>query len=269
MTPSVAGSWTLGAGVLDILAGKSVNHHTLAEFRVAHGEWLDERLTASVATLPSEGLVDLRRVAQDGVRVRASAGAASFPSRGSARTAPGGCGGSGGGLAGRGTRGSCGDVAKAGGGAPPSGRGETPAGAEGAGPGAGGRGPRRRRGKGRVSTTAPDWRVMKMADGGFRPAFNGQFATDTATQVIVGVSVSNVGSDLGQAAPMVEQIHARQGTGPQESTSIGRYQRVRQRDRSQSLAPPIPRAGLAKVKAGICVPAVSHRAGQATLASSS
>jgi hypothetical protein len=70
--------------------------------------------------------------------------------------------------------------------------------------------------KARVSTTDPDSRVMKMADGGFRPAFNGQFATDTATQVIVGVSVSKVGSDLGQAAPMVEQIQARQGTGPHE-----------------------------------------------------
>jgi len=28
-----------------------------------------------------------------------------------------------------------------------------------------------------VSTTDPDARVMKMGDGGFRPAFNVQFAT--------------------------------------------------------------------------------------------
>jgi hypothetical protein len=49
-----------------------------------------------------------------------------------------------------------------------------------------------------------------------RPVFNGQFATDTATQVIVGVEVSNVGSDLGHAAPMVEQIRARHGTGADE-----------------------------------------------------
>jgi hypothetical protein len=33
--------------------------------------------------------------------------------------------------------------------------------------------------KARVSTTDPEARVMKMADGGFRPAFNGQFCTDT------------------------------------------------------------------------------------------
>ena len=31
----------------------------------------------------------------------------------------------------------------------------------------------------RVSTTDPDARVMKMGDGGFRPAFNVQFATTT------------------------------------------------------------------------------------------
>jgi hypothetical protein len=79
------------------------------------------------------------------------------------------------------------------------------------------------KGKARVSTSDPDARVMKMADGGFRPAFNGQFATDTATQVIVGVDVSNAGSDLGQAAPMAEQIRARHGTCPDELLVDGGY----------------------------------------------
>ena len=50
---------------------------------------------------------------------------------------------------------------------------------------------------------------MKMADGGFRPAYNVQFRTDTATQVIVGVAGITAGSDQGQLAPMVEQIHER------------------------------------------------------------
>ena len=55
----------------------------------------------------------------------------------------------------------------------------------------------------RVSTTDPDARVMKMPDGGFRPAFNVQFSTTTdAARAIVGVSVTNRGSDQGQAAPM-------------------------------------------------------------------
>ena len=58
-----------------------INYHTLADFRTAHGELLDRLLTQSVAVLLAEGLVDLNRVAQDGMRVRASAGAASFRRR--------------------------------------------------------------------------------------------------------------------------------------------------------------------------------------------
>ena len=49
-------------------------------------------------------------------------------------------------------------------------------------------------------------RVMKMADGGYRPAYNGQFASDPRTQVIVGVDLDTTGSDLGQMAPMQAQI---------------------------------------------------------------
>ncbi|MFO0714549.1 MAG: hypothetical protein U0353_32205 [Sandaracinus sp.] len=45
----------------------------------------------------------------------------------------------------------------------------------------------------RVSTTDPSSR-MKMGDGGFRPAYNVQYATDTESRVIVGVAVTNVGS---------------------------------------------------------------------------
>jgi hypothetical protein len=66
----------------------------------------------------------------------------------------------------------------------------------------------------RASTTDPEARVMKLADGGFRPAYNLQFATDTATQVIVGVDASNVGSDQGQLAPMVTQLEERHAQPP-------------------------------------------------------
>ena len=59
----------------------STNYHTLADFRTDHVELLDELLTQSVAALMAEGLVELNRVAQDGMRVRASAGAASFRRR--------------------------------------------------------------------------------------------------------------------------------------------------------------------------------------------
>ena len=56
----------------------------------------------------------------------------------------------------------------------------------------------------RCSTTDPEATVMKMADGGFRPAYNFQFATDVASQVIVGVDVITSGSDAGQMSPMIE-----------------------------------------------------------------
>ena len=76
----------------------------------------------------------------------------------------------------------------------------------------------------RVSTTDPDARVMKMPDGGFRPAFNVQLATTTDTaRAIVGVSVTNRGSDQGQATPMLEQIEARTGVRPTELLVDGGY----------------------------------------------
>lgn len=57
----------------------------------------------------------------------------------------------------------------------------------------------------RASTTDADASKMTMADGGFRPAYNVQFATDCQTQVIVGMKVVTASSDMGQLAPMVGQ----------------------------------------------------------------
>src|SRR6266545_3302924 len=64
-----------------ICGGVNVNHHTLSDFRCARVDLLDELLTDSVAVLVNKGLVKLDRVAQDGMRVRASAGTASFRRR--------------------------------------------------------------------------------------------------------------------------------------------------------------------------------------------
>lgn len=68
----------------------------------------------------------------------------------------------------------------------------------------------------RTSTTDAEATVMKMPDGGFRPAYNLQLASDTGSQVITGVDVVSIGSDLGQLVPMVEQLEARYGTPPAE-----------------------------------------------------
>src|ERR1700677_2003789 len=56
----------------------------------------------------------------------------------------------------------------------------------------------------RASTTDAEARVMKMADGGFRPAYNVQFASDTTSGAIAGVAVDNSGSDMGKMALMCE-----------------------------------------------------------------
>jgi transposase len=70
----------------------------------------------------------------------------------------------------------------------------------------------------RVSTTDPEARVMKMADGGFRPGFNAQLAVagdpEGGPRTIVGVNVTPLGSDTGSVRPMVEQIEARTGVIP-------------------------------------------------------
>lgn len=209
-----------------ICGGVSVNYHTLADFRVADADSLDTLLTTSVATLMAEGLVTLQRVAQDGVRVRASAGAASFrggerleqllaeastqvealkrevhddPSATARRTAA---------ARQRAAVERQQRVARALAQLP-----EVTARRQKAGV----------KGPSRVSTTDPEARVMKMADGGFRPAFNGQFSTATASQVIVGVEGLNAGTDLGQLGPMVEQLQQRYGQRPAEMLVDGGY----------------------------------------------
>src|SRR5205085_7878524 len=63
--------------------------------------------------------------------------------------------------------------------------------------------------KARASTTDPQATVMKMADGGYRPAYNVEYAAATAGQVIVAVAVLSSGSDMGQISPMLEQVEGR------------------------------------------------------------
>jgi transposase len=68
----------------------------------------------------------------------------------------------------------------------------------------------------RASTTDPEARNMKMADGGYRPAYNVQFATACDSRLIVGVDVTNEGGDSGQMEPMLDQIEKNFGTLPEE-----------------------------------------------------
>jgi transposase len=199
-----------------LCGGVPMNYHTLADFRTAHVAVLDTLLTHSVATLMAAGLVTLTRVAQDGLRVRASAGAASFrrrPTLDRCRAAaeaqiralraeleadPAATRQRQRAAQERAARERATRVAQALAQLPALEAKKKPADKD----------------QARVSTTDPDARVMKMADGGFRPAYNIQFATDTSAQVVVGVAVSNSGSDHGQLAPMVEQVEQRHQQPP-------------------------------------------------------
>lgn len=61
-----------------LCGGVGVNHHLLLDFRVAHPQRLEALLARVLAALLDQGLISLQRVAQDGMRVRASAGSSSF-----------------------------------------------------------------------------------------------------------------------------------------------------------------------------------------------
>jgi hypothetical protein len=73
----------------------------------------------------------------------------------------------------------------------------------------------------RASTTDPQARRMKMADGGTRPAYNVEFTTDLNSLVIVEADLINAGSDGGQMEPMVQQLQAEQAALPEGSDSYG------------------------------------------------
>jgi len=210
--------------------GVPVNYHTLSDFRVAHRQAMDDLLTDIVGALLHVGAVTLEQVAQDGMRVRASAGAAS--------------------LRRKETLASCRERARAQVEqlkqerehpdpniskrqraareraarerlarveqalqvlpqveAAKERQQETLA-----------KDKREKVGPARVSTTDPEARVMKMPDGGYRPAYNVELSTTPAEgkayAIIAGVAVTNEGTDAQQGPPMEEQVHQRTGEHP-------------------------------------------------------
>jgi transposase len=232
-----------------ICGGVRVNHHTLSDFRAEREAEFDGLLTDSVAALLAVKAVKLKRVAQDGMRVRASAGAASFRRRGTLER--------------------CLEEAHAQVEAlkeqleedPGAGRRRQQAARERA------RRERQERieqalqrlpelerlkekqGKkaeeARASTTDASASVMKMGDGGFRPAYNAQYATDTETQVIVGVEVTTAGSDMGQLVPMLDQVIERCGESPQQWLVDGGYPAHEQLDQAATktcVYAPVPKS---------------------------
>jgi transposase len=208
------------------LAGSvSVNHHTLSDFRVGHLDFLDGLLTRSVAVLREQDLVDLNRVAIDGMRVRACAGAASFRRRQTLEEHL------------EEAKDQVARLKEEMDDDPAAGSRQQAAAKE--------RAARERqerleealkrlpeleakkkpdeRHKARASTTDPEASVMKMADGGYRPAMNVQYAAAVGSGVILAVSVITTGSDMGQITPALDQIEGRFGQRPREALADGGF----------------------------------------------
>jgi transposase len=210
-----------------ICGGVSVNYHTLSDFRTGSGAALDELMSEVLAVLMHRRLVKLYRVAQDGTRVRASAGAASFRRQRTlkrclkearvhlaalareAELAPGARAAAAHQRAARDYEQRCAQALE---------QFEQLSGHK-----AQAKNHPQRKGEVRVSTTDPEARVMKMADGGYRPAYNLQFATDTESRIIVGLRATNSGSDSQQLEPMQEELKRRTAALPAQHLADGGY----------------------------------------------
>jgi transposase len=217
-----------------LCGGVSVNHHTLADFRVGCADLLDRLLTEHVTALAAAGIIDLAVLAQDGVRVRASAGAASFRREATLEQR----------LAAAGAiveelkrevdehpdasnrrikaakeraarerverieaaRKALSEIK-----AQRERREETHG------------KPNKRQKEPRASTTDPEARVMKMADGGFRPAYNVQVVSAAGEQIVVDVAPYTTGSDRGLIRPRLEAVRERLGKLPGRHLADGGF----------------------------------------------
>jgi transposase len=225
-----------------LCGGVGVNHRMLSDFRTDQGEALDKLFTQVIATLVDQELVTASRMSQDGVLVRVSAGAGSFQreerlqkllveSQQHVEQ----------------VRRQVEEPEKLSGEAVKKRAAELRAAEE--------RQKRveqavaqlpemkerqeetvRRQARGnagrirakqlRVSTSDPEARVMKMANGGYNPACNVQLATDVTSRAIVGVEVTNEGSDsAGLSESMREQVERRSGRKVEQHLMDGGYLR--------------------------------------------
>ena len=217
-----------------LCGGVSVNYHGLSDFRTAHPALLDRLLSESVASLSTAGVIDLDEVVQDGVRIRAAAGAGSFRRKKKlhkelkkaarlvarlereADEDPD--------ASNRRIRAAQERAARE--------RAERVAAAQKAlsqierqrAERAKRRGQREERKKEpRASITDPQARVMKMADGGFRPAYNCQVGTVADGQIVVAVQAETTGSDRGLLRPMLEELQRRYHRRPKRHLVDGGF----------------------------------------------
>jgi transposase len=218
-----------------LCGGVGTNYHTLSDFRTKVGPFLDDLLSRSVAGLIETGLIDAQTIAVDGIRVWASAGKRSFRRqhrlaelykvsrqaveelRAEVEDDPG--------LGAtrrqvrrqavaadrlrrlEAARAAAAEIEQ---------RRQQEASEQ-----------RRKKKKNerpvRASTSDPQARIMKMADGSFKPAYNVQLKTAVKGAHIIGVSVSYSGSDRGLLGPALDEIEARYGVKPRQMLADGGY----------------------------------------------
>jgi transposase len=216
-----------------LCGGVSVNYHTLADFRVDCADLLDRLLSEHLAALAEAGVVDLDTLAQDGVRVRANAGASSFRREATLERH----------LA---TAQAVVEELKREVDAHPDASNQRIRAAKQRAArersarvqaaqtalaeikrkrqqledkGGNGKKPK----EPRASTTDADARVMKMADAGFRPAYNVQVVSAAGEQIVVAVEVGNNGSDRGLMRPMLERLRALKARFPRRHLVDGGF----------------------------------------------
>jgi transposase len=216
-----------------LCGGVSVNYHSLSDFRVGCADLLDRLLSEHLAALAKGDLVDLERLVQDGVKIRANAGAGSFrreatldrqlalaqavveelkretdadPAASNQRIRA---------AKERAARERVARVeaAKAALAEIKRKRRELDD------KGGNGKKPK----EPRASTTDPQARIMKMADAGFRPAYNVQVLSPAGETIVAAIKVENTGSDRGLMRPMAQDWAARTGRLPKRHIVDGGF----------------------------------------------
>jgi len=212
-----------------LCGGVSINYHSISDFRSDHGDQLDNLLTQSVAILARLGAISLEKVSQDGMRVRASAGSSTFKReetlenylvlaqflvqdlKEEAEKNPGACKSRAAAAQARAATERVQRIERALIELKEIRQEKTES--------------RKRENRNvkeedlekvRASTTDPEARVMKMACGGFRPAYNVQFASTNKGKAIVGVNITKNGTDQKQTLNMIDQVESRFGIIPEK-----------------------------------------------------
>ena len=233
-----------------LCGGVPLNYHTLNDFRVDHEEALDNLLTQMIAVLTQAQIVSVQPIAQDGTRIRAGAGANSFGERETLEKHL------------EAARAHLEAVERAA--ADPTLSAQQKTARE--------RGARERQERlerapvelekveqakaqqhdkptkghpARASSTDPEARMMRMPDGGTRPAFNLELATDCSRRAIVGVAATDAGSGAGQDAPMRDQVEERADEAIDEQLIDGGFVSLEAIDRAAAeevtVSMPVPK----------------------------